>query len=476
MAVACSGPPAEEAREEFSRVGGEIAAGPLLSAWSDGDVLIMTGGHPGGTEGVLARYDGEAVSVEAGVADRTLWWIAGPRAGEWYAVGEGGRIVHETDGVRVREDVPTDATLFGVWADEDVAWAVGGTVGPEGTTGEIWTRRDGMWSAFATNLPGAVFKVWDGWFVGDGHAWRLVDDALVEASPTGRLVTVRGRADDDVWAVGGLGAPLVTHWDGAAWSEVDAAALGQPLSGLWTGAGEDVYVAGNFGTAAILRDDTWEVPEVPPTDAHLHAVWRHGDAVYWVGGDLYGDGDGTGVLVRYGLPRASVAAAPAVPRVPTGPRFPGISVAHAREPLRAGAPAPPFTLPDLAGAAHDLATLRGRVVVVNFWASWCAPCLAELPQLDALHTRLDPLGATVLAVTIDRQAGPALGVVRRLGLGMPVRLDARGEVATAWAPPALPTTYLLDRSGVVAGMWSRALGAPELAAIEADVRALLGRP
>ncbi len=463
----CGGAPVEEPRPTFTLVADGIAAGPLLAAWSDGDALRMVGGRPGGDDGVIARYEGGALDVETGVADRTLWWIHGPRAGEWYAVGEGGRIVHETDGVRVREDLPTTATLFGVWAGGDEVWAVGGTVDAEGTTGEIWVRREGVWTAFAMDLPGAVFKVWEGWFVGDGHAWRIVDGALVEVGPGERLVTVRGRGEDDVWAVGGLAAPLVTRWDGAAWAEVDAEVLGQPLSGLWTAAGDDVYVAGNFGTAAILRGSTWEVPSVPPTDAHLHAVWRHGDDVFWVGGDLYGERDGTGAIVRYGLPPEALAGAAGAMRVP------GISAAHAAEPLRTGQAAPPITLPDLAGTAQPRAELDGRVLVVNFWASWCAPCLDELPRLDALHTRLDPLGASVLAINLDRQAGPGGGVARRLGLGLPVLHDARGETAAAWSPAALPTTYLLDRAGVVRGVWSRALEVADIAAIEAAARALL---
>ncbi|MDP6931828.1 MAG: hypothetical protein QGG40_02885, partial [Myxococcota bacterium] len=122
-----------------------IEGGVLLSAWSDGDTLRFAGGELGGGPGILVDYtDGEAC-VEIGATDHALWWIHGPAAGEWYAVGEAGTILHSVDGVRTREDVDTDATLFGVWAEEEVVWAAGGHVGSGENDGEIWKREDGTW-------------------------------------------------------------------------------------------------------------------------------------------------------------------------------------------------------------------------------------------------------------------------------------------------------------------------------------------
>ncbi|MFZ5475428.1 MAG: hypothetical protein ACOZNI_01525 [Myxococcota bacterium] len=305
LALGCAGEPPDPG-PTFSTLADSIEEGPLYAAWSDGDVLLAVGGR--GEVGTLARWDGEGLCVDV-VADRALWWIHGPREGEWLAVGERGAVLHEIDGERVREDVPTDATLFGTWVDGDVAWAVGGAFSADGSTGEVWVRRDGAWSALATDLPAAAFKVWDGWIVGDGAAWRLDGDTLVPVDAGGgRLLTVRGRADDDVWAVGGGTSATVRRWDGEAWSDVDATALGQPLAGVWTGPGEDVWVAGNFGTAAVLRDDGWEI--APPADPHWHAAWRHGDETFWVGGDLFGTRDGAGAILRYGDGEVAAGACP----------------------------------------------------------------------------------------------------------------------------------------------------------------------
>ena len=160
----------------FSLIADHIPQGVLLSAWTDGGEALMVGGQLG-SSGILARYDGERLCIEDEVADGALWWIHGPRDGEWYAVGDGGRIVHETDGVRVREDVDTSATLFGVYAVGEQVWAVGGNVATN--TGEIWLRENGTWTLFAGDLPGLLFKTWEGWFVGDNQAYFLEGEQLV---------------------------------------------------------------------------------------------------------------------------------------------------------------------------------------------------------------------------------------------------------------------------------------------------------
>ncbi|MDP6946973.1 MAG: hypothetical protein QF464_22680, partial [Myxococcota bacterium] len=115
-----------------------IPQGVLLSAWTDSDELMMVGGELGST-GIIARYDGVSLTVEDEVTDGALWWIHGPRDGEWYAVGEGGIILHSVDGERTREDVDTEATLFGVYAIGERVWAVGGDVAT--SSGEIWLRQ-----------------------------------------------------------------------------------------------------------------------------------------------------------------------------------------------------------------------------------------------------------------------------------------------------------------------------------------------
>ena len=139
---------------------------------------------------------------------------------------------------------------------------------------------------------------------------------------------------------------------------------------------------------------------------------------------------------------------------------------------------PDFRLPDLHGLEHTLEPLRGQVVVLNFWASWCEPCVAEMPSLLRLaETRADE-GIVVLAINyqegadkIRRFLDTVLGEVPGT---MPVLLDRDGAAAKAWTPRVFPSTVLLDRSGrphwsVVGeldwtGAQARALLAPLVAA------------
>ncbi len=281
-------------------VAGPFGDGVLLSAWSDGDEALIVGGDLSGGGASLVRYADGDVCVEDSPADRPLWWIHGPRDGLWYAVGARGLVLRDEDGARTREDVDTEATLFGVWATDDEVWAVGGD--PVSGEGEIWRRRDGAWAPFATDLPGVVFKVWDGWFVGDGVAWRLEEGALVAyPPPVAALTTVRGRADDDVWAVGGVGD--LVWWGGAGWSEVAHPFGAVPLMGLWTAPDEAVWVTGAFGAMGAWDGAAWDTPDLPVSGETFHAVWRHGDDVLFVGGDYFSSGPHHGVIAVHGAPR-----------------------------------------------------------------------------------------------------------------------------------------------------------------------------
>lgn len=291
----------------FEIVLDQVPGGTLLSAWSDGDDLVMVGGDislAGGLTANLVRRAGESWCVEEEIADRTLWWIHGPRTGEWYAVGEEGRILHEVDGVRTREDVPTAATLYGVWSGDDGrVWAVGGDARYT-LLGEVWLRDGGTWTLFAGDLPGVLFKVWGEWIVGDGLSYRIIGDTLAEqAVPDGaRLLTTRGRSDDDVWAVGGSSNPTLLHWEGTDWApvDVDPHCSGQPLNGVWTAPGEDVWIAGNSGSMGWFDGTTWECSFPPITDESFHAVWKHGEDVFWAGGNLLSPGDNYGTVAHYG--------------------------------------------------------------------------------------------------------------------------------------------------------------------------------
>jgi hypothetical protein len=343
--LACPGGPSDSGTDSsspptgpgFHLVADELSSGMMLSSWSDGDTLLTVGGDLGDGPGSITRLTGSDLCVEDNAHDRGLWWIHGPREGEWYAVGFAGRILHSVDGVRTVEDVETDATLYGVWAEQDgTVWAVGWT-GTGTNQGEIWKRTEGAWSLHTGGLPGALFKVWDGWIVGDEQIYQLVgdefvshdtvwllgeDDALYEETVTAdlargwtgvRLLTVRGRNNtDDVWAVGGDFSSLMLHYDGDRWVEITTEGVGQPLNGVWTGPDQDVWVAGHFGTTGAWSSETesWRMPSIPVTTQHFHGVTQHAGEVFWVGGNLFSAGNNVGTLARYGEDSSELVAIP----------------------------------------------------------------------------------------------------------------------------------------------------------------------
>jgi thiol-disulfide isomerase/thioredoxin len=112
-----------------------------------------------------------------------------------------------------------------------------------------------------------------------------------------------------------------------------------------------------------------------------------------------------------------------------------------------GGATPPLALKTLAGDHVDLARLRGRVVLVNFWATWCAPCVEEMPALARLRQRLAPRGFEVIAVNQGEMPQRVNAFVSRTGLDLPILMDRDKEAARAWRVRALPTTFLVDAGG-----------------------------
>lgn len=111
-----------------------------------------------------------------------------------------------------------------------------------------------------------------------------------------------------------------------------------------------------------------------------------------------------------------------------------------------GEPAPAFTGYDLEGRRVALADFRGRVVLVNFWASWCAPCRAEFPRLRAVHGER----AAVLGVLYDDRSEPARAFAQEHGATWPSVVDPQGRIAAAYGVgPGIPVTWVIDAEGVV---------------------------
>jgi peroxiredoxin len=142
--------------------------------------------------------------------------------------------------------------------------------------------------------------------------------------------------------------------------------------------------------------------------------------------------------------------------------------------LRKGVAAPAFRLPSLAGGEVDLASLRGKVVVLNFWATWCPPCVQEMPSLERLHRALGPEGLAVLTVSADEDEAELTRFVSEHALTLPVLRDPGGRVAASlYHTTGYPETFTLDRNGAIL---DHVVGPAEWDAPEAlaRFRALLG--
>jgi peroxiredoxin len=111
--------------------------------------------------------------------------------------------------------------------------------------------------------------------------------------------------------------------------------------------------------------------------------------------------------------------------------------------------APAIELQDLAGKLHRLADYRGRVVLVNFWATWCAPCREEMPSIDRLKSALRGRPFEVLAVNVGESARVAGDFAQKLPLGFPLLLDREAKTAKAWGARILPASYVVGPDGMV---------------------------
>lgn len=113
------------------------------------------------------------------------------------------------------------------------------------------------------------------------------------------------------------------------------------------------------------------------------------------------------------------------------------------------APAPDFTLPERAGGEMSLAGLRGEVVLINFWATWCGPCRKEMPLLEQIYQRYRPLGFTLLAVNVEEDSDGALRWLEQTPVSFPVLFDRGNEVSRLFDVSAMPSTVIVDRQGRV---------------------------
>jgi thiol-disulfide isomerase/thioredoxin len=125
----------------------------------------------------------------------------------------------------------------------------------------------------------------------------------------------------------------------------------------------------------------------------------------------------------------------------------GAGAAAGLQPV-AGEPfAAPLKLADLDGKAWDLATLRGEVVLLNFWATWCPPCVEEIPSLGRLNRKMAGKPFRVISVDVGEEAGQVRDFLTRVPAHFPVLLDPEGSMTGPWKLRAFPTSFLIDRQG-----------------------------
>ena len=134
---------------------------------------------------------------------------------------------------------------------------------------------------------------------------------------------------------------------------------------------------------------------------------------------------------------------------------------------RPGAPAPGFTVMAVDGSTHSLSDYRGKVVVLNFWATWCIPCRAEMPDLEheARAHRSGPVA--ILGIDWKEPAAPVKDFSEGLGVTYPMLLDSDGRVYDLYRVGALPTTFIIDAQG---RLLKTRIGIASRDEIEAEIR------
>ena len=135
-------------------------------------------------------------------------------------------------------------------------------------------------------------------------------------------------------------------------------------------------------------------------------------------------------------------------------------------------PAPAFSLPNLEGEATALSGLKGKVVLLDFWATWCKPCVRTMPDLQKLHEKHAAKGLTVVGISVDDKGAAAVRpfLAKNRSLTYPMLLDSRADAAAAYRVRAIPALFLLDRNGRIMRQW---VGVTDKNEIERAVVALL---
>jgi peroxiredoxin len=118
--------------------------------------------------------------------------------------------------------------------------------------------------------------------------------------------------------------------------------------------------------------------------------------------------------------------------------------------VRVGSIAPDFTLENMQGEKVSLAQLRGKVVIVNFWATWCPPCRAEMPSMEVLHQTFKDDDFVMLAINVEKNGRETVtGFLRESPYSFPILLDDRSKAQNLYGVFQYPVSFIVDRSGMV---------------------------
>ena len=123
-----------------------------------------------------------------------------------------------------------------------------------------------------------------------------------------------------------------------------------------------------------------------------------------------------------------------------------VEAATAKEERR---PAPEFALKDADGKEYKLSDYKGKVVLLNFWATWCVPCIEEMPSLQTLHEELEESGLHIMAVSVDTSPDLAFTFAQENDLTLHMLFDRKQAAANAYQVRTIPITFLIDRDGKI---------------------------
>ena len=115
----------------------------------------------------------------------------------------------------------------------------------------------------------------------------------------------------------------------------------------------------------------------------------------------------------------------------------------------ASAAAPDFTLPTRDGGSLSLDQLKGQVVMINFWATWCGPCRQEMPLLQQIQSKYEPLGFTLLGINVEPDSAAAKTWLTQVPVSFPILFDVQNKVAESYGVQGMPSSVFIDRSGNV---------------------------